>query len=435
MVCGTGGVFSGVTERQGHMAEQSTAGMKVFWLFLLIVLVGLGVWQGHRRLTAANPSAGVGGGGARGAMAVPVEVQPVTVGTIRDVRTFSGTLLPASHFVVAPKIAGRLALLTANVGDPVRNGQLLARIEDDEYVQRVEQFRAEVQVAEAAVTQAQSVLDVARREFARADALRRKEVASESELDASEAQFKSAEAGLQVALAQVAQRQAALRGAEIQLSYTTIHAVWENGGAPRVIGERFVDEGAMLRVGDPLLSVVDIGSLIAVITVIERDYPLMRVGQSATLTTDAYADRAFQGEVRRVAPLLQEASRQARVEIEVPNADGLLKPGMFMRVRLEFARKDDATLVPVAAIVRRDGATGVFAVDQETAVANFVPVTRGIVNSGHVEILQPPLSGVVVTLGQHLLADGSAVVLPGRGGGKPGAGRSGEEQPGGGARP
>jgi RND family efflux transporter MFP subunit len=149
-----------------------------------------------------------------------------------------------------------------------------------------------------------------------------------------------------------------------------------------------------------------------VIHVIERDYSEVRTGQEAILTTDAFPGRNFTGRVVRVAPLLKETSRQARVEIEVPNRDRLLKPGMFIRAQIQFARHENATVVPVTALAKRNNQQGVFIVDIKNMKAHFTPVTVGIVNGDLAEVVKPSLSGSVVTLGHHLLEDGSAIILP-----------------------
>jgi multidrug efflux pump subunit AcrA (membrane-fusion protein) len=100
--------------------------------------------------------------------------------------------------------------------------------------------------------------------------------------------------------------------------------------------------------------------------------------------------------------------------LEAPNPEYLLKPGMFVRVQVEFARREDATLVPLTALVRRNGKEGVFIVDIGNLKARFVPVTTGIINGELAEITEPQISGLVVTMGNHLLEDGSDIVLPKR---------------------
>ena len=85
---------------------------------------------------------------------------------------------------------------------------------------------------------------------------------------------------------------------------------------------------------------------------------------------------------------------------------------MFVRVRIEFDRHKDATVVPADALVKRNGKQGVFEVDRSQKKAHFIPVELGIVNGTQAEILNPPLSDAVVTLGQHLLEDGGNIILP-----------------------
>jgi len=215
-----------------------------------------------------------------------------------------------------------------------------------------------------------------------------------------------------VALAQVAEKEAALKAVQVRLSYTRIHANWEDGKAHRVVGERFMDEGAMLAPNASIVSILDIGSVTAVIHVIERDYPKLVIGQNAVVVTDAFPGKSFPGKIVRIAPLLRETSREARVELRVPNSGHVLKPGMFVRVQIEFQRHENAVVVPLTALTKRLGQQGVFVADRQEMKAHFVPVTLGIVNNEWAEVLKSPVSGWVVTLGQHLLEDGATIILP-----------------------
>ena len=380
-------------------------------LIFIVLLLGLIGWQVYERLA----SSGRPDGRPRGAIPVAVEIAPVQKMTLNDVGSFTGSLEPKSQFIVAPKIAGRLEKLFVKIGDPVKKDQLIAVLENDEFLQQVDQARAELEVAKANFQESRSSLEIAGREFERAKTLRQKKIASESELDAAEAQLTSQQAKHKVAVAQVAQKEAALKAAQVRLSYTQIRASWEDGDDTRVVGERFVDDGAMLAPNASIVSVLDIRTLIGVIYVIERDYSKVRIGQQASVSTDAFPGKTFPGTVVRVAPILKETSREARVEIEVPNPEGLLKPGMFIRVQIEFSRFDEATVVPISAIAKRNGRQGVFQVDMREMTAKFVPVDLGIVNNERAQILTPQITGQVVTLGHHLLEDGSSIILPGGG--------------------
>jgi len=381
---------------------------KVLIIIIGLTLIGLVGWRVYEKTSLLRKPAVK----QRRAIPVAVETKPVQKTNVRDIGLFTGTLCPKSQFIVAPKVAGRLEKLFVNIGDPVNRDQLIAVLEDAEHLQTVDQAYAELEVTKANLEESRSALDISQREFERAKVLRQKKIASESELDTAEALFKAQSAKHKVALAQVAQKEAALKGVKVRLSYTQIHASWEGNSGSRVVGERFVDEGAMLAPNTSIVSILDIDSLMALIYVIERDYSKVRIGQKGIVSTDAFPGMSFTGEVLRVAPLLKETSRQARVEIKVPNPEGLLKPGMFVRVQIEFAHKENATVVPVDALIKRKGVVGVFLGNLVEMKAHFVPVTLGIVNSEWAEVVTPSLHGSVVTMGHHLLEDGSTIILP-----------------------
>ncbi len=381
---------------------------KLVLLSLCVVIAVLLILQVSRRLS----DSGTGNRADRFGGAVAVETRPIRKGLIRDIGVFTGSFEPKSQFVVAPKVAGWLKELLVDVGDTVERNQIIAVLDDEEFAQHLEQARAELQVAGANAANCASDLDIARREYERAKALREKQIASASELDASEAEFNACQTRHKVSLAQVTQREAALKAAEVRLSYTQVQAFWEQGDQPRVVGERFVDEGTLLQANSPIVSILENDPLRAVVYVIEKDYPKVRIGQQAVLTTDAYPDRTFPGNIVRIAPLLKESSRQARLEVDVPNPDRLLKPGMFVRARVEFARHENAALIPLTALVKRNDTQGIFIADPQSLKARFVPVTTGIINGELAEVIEPEISGLVITLGNHLIEDGSDIVLP-----------------------
>ena len=373
-------------------------------------MTGLGFlgWQIYEKASASRK------GFKRERRNLPVAVEFVLVkkASIREVGRFTGSLDPLSECILAPKIAGRLEKILVNIGDKVKGGQLVAVLDDDEYRQQVSQARAELEVAQANLQERKSTIENAKREYERTITLRKKKIASESQLDAAESEFKTQQAKLKVATAQVSQKEAALKIAKVRLSYAQIKVTENNNNGCRVVGERFVDEGAMLAPNTPIVSVLDIEKLIAAIHVIERDYPKIQRGLEAVISTDAFPERTFNGKVIRIAPLLKEKSREARVEVEIPNVQNLLKPGMFVRVQIQFDEYENATVIPVAALVKRNGTQGVFLADLQEQKVRFVPVTIGIINGVQAQVLNPPITGAVVTLGHHLLEDGSSIVLP-----------------------
>ena len=382
---------------------------KIILIAVAAIIIGLVGWQVYQKAFKSSQGPGI----RNQAAPVAVEVTAVKKTTIRDYGNFTGTLVPKSQFMIAPKISGRLEKLMVNIGDRVTRNQLIAELDNEEYSQQVRQAEADLQVAQANLEESLSSLNVAQRELERIQELHKRGISADSELDAAKGAFTTQESRSKVAKAQVAHRRAALEAANVRLSYTKIRATWEDGSNSRVVGERLVHEGTMLTANAPILSILEIDPLLAVIHITDKDYFRIKKEQNAFISTDAIPDKAASGKIVRIAPLLQETSREARIEIEIPNPEELFKPGMFVSVQVEYAIHDNATVVPMSAVVKRDNRQGVFLADMENSIVRFVPVKVGISNSELAEIADPPsFSGFVVTLGQHLLADGSPIILP-----------------------
>lgn len=348
-----------------------------------------------------------GGGKSDGQRpAVAVEVAPVTFGPIAEVRSFTGTIFPYNQYVLAPKISGRVIEINKRIGDPVFEGELIAKIDDAEYQQAVRESEANLRIAEASMAESRSQLELARQEKERLKSLESRELATTAELETAVTNFEGRQARYQLALAQVEQRQAALESSRIRLGYTRLTA-----SSAGFIGERFVDEGALLAPNTAVVLVVGIDSVIVRTTITERDYGRIEQGQPADVLVDAFQSLRFSGTVARVAPMMQEASRMAEMEVEVANGSYMLKPGMFARIEVTTAEKDNAQLVPSSAVVERGGETVLFVIPDGEVVASFVRVITGIVTADHTEIIEPVIEGRVVTMGQHLLDEGSPVML------------------------
>ena len=138
----------------------------------------------------------------------------------------------------------------------------------------------------------------------------------------------------------------------------------------------------------PLFSVVDLDPVIAVFFVTERDYGRIVADQPAVLDVDAWPwAGTFPGRVARVSPVFDAASRQARVEVAVPNADAALKPGMFARVSVSLQQIEDAVTVPTDALTRRDGKSTVFVLSSDGQTVHQQEVRTGIIADDRVQLL------------------------------------------------
>jgi RND family efflux transporter MFP subunit len=375
----------------------------------LLLVAGVLGWLVLQRVDD-HGAVSVRSGGA--AKAVPVEVAPVRRGPMELKRTFSGALEARAQFVVAPKVSGRVERLYVNLADPVKRGQVVAELDNAEYVQAVAQSQADLAVAKANAAGARSALDIATRELVRMQTLKKRGMVSEAQLDTVRANQLDKKSQLAVAQALVRKAESELQSAKIRLGYTKVTAGWRDGSDRRFVAERFVDEGQTVTANGALLRIVELDAVKAVIFVAERDYARLDPGQPALLTTDAFPAKRFEGRIERIAPVFREATRQARVELIVPNKELLLKPGMFVRATVVLDRIADAAQVPEQALTERNGENGVFVVNEDGQSVAWRKVNIGIRQDGRVQVTGRGLAGRVVMLGQQLLKDGSAITLP-----------------------
>lgn len=343
---------------------------------------------------------------------VPVQVVRIEHGPIALQRSFSGELEALAEFVVSPKVSGRVERVLVNVADTVRRGQVVAELDNDEYVQAVAQARADLAVARAKRSEAVSALEIAEREFKRTESLLKRKIASVSEFDVSRQDLLAKQAQLEVAEAQIKKAESSLQTANIRLGYTQVTAGWSGGGDQRIVAERFVDEGQTVAANAPLLSIVELNPIVGVMFITEKDYARMQTGQPVTLTTDAYPGERYTGRIDRIAPVFRKTSRQARIEMTVDNPRHRLKPGMFIRATVVLARVANAVIVPEQALTIRNDQSGIFIVNPDGQTVAWHDVTVGIRDNGRVQVTGKALSGRVVILGQQLLADGSPITIP-----------------------
>ncbi|WPL11715.1 Macrolide-specific efflux protein MacA precursor [Thiorhodovibrio litoralis] len=372
---------------------------------LILGVAGLLVWGLYHQLTqtattTANKPA---------SLPVPVEVAPVENGPIELRRIFTGTLEAHAEFVAAPKVSGRVVALHADLADGVTRGQVVAVLDDAEYVQDVARAQADLAVAKASQIEADSLLKIADRDLERVDRLQTRGVSSQSQRDIAKAEQLAKQAQVAVTSAKVTSAEANLETARIRLGYTQVNAGWRGGSEQRVVAERYVDEGETVAANAPLLRIVELDPITAVFYVTERDYAQLQPGQAATLSTDAFPNEHFQGSIQRIAPVFRETSRQARIELRVANPEQRLKPGMFIRATVILAREEEAVMVPGQALTTREGQDGVFLVSGDGAQAQWCVVQRGIQQDARVQVTGEGIAGQVVVLGQQLLEDGSPI--------------------------
>ena len=357
--------------------------------------------------------------GARPPM--PVEFADVKRTAVAEQILVVGNLIGEATVQVVPRVNGRLQSVEVKLGDPVRRGQVIARVEDREIQEQVHQAEASHQVSQASIRQRDADLKLAKTNLDRSKSLYERQLLPQQTYDDTQARYEAALAQTDLARAQFEQAKARLDELKITLSNTLIVSPVDG-----FVGKRFLDPGAFASTNAPVVSVVDISLVRMVANLVERDVRRVPAGTRAQVEVDAFPGEKFAGRVSRVAPVFDPATRTAEMEIEVPNPGFRLKPGMYARVQLTVDTRADALTIPRAALVAIDGKNGVFVAVQPEApqpaattsggqqpalTARFTPVDVGIRDGEHIEITAGLKEGVrVITTGAGALKDGDRVV-------------------------
>jgi RND family efflux transporter MFP subunit len=374
---------------------------------------------------------GGGGGFGRGGPRPPltVELTPVTRRTMVDMVTVVGNLIGAATVDAVPRGQGRLDAVYVKLGDPVRRGQAIAKIEDREIVEQINQAEATYNVSQATIRQREADLKLAKNNLERSRSLFERDLLPRQTFDDTDARYQAAVAQLELAHAQMAQSKARLDELKINLANTVIVSPVDG-----FVGKRTLDPGASVGVNTSFISVVDIRTVRLVINVIEKDLRRITLGTTGEVEVDAYPGEKFNGHVARLAPILDPATRTAQVEIEIPNPRFRLKPGMYARVRFTVERHENALVVPTGAVVDLQGNIGVWVPPGEGDSPQFQPVKIGIEQQDFTELLSGVTEGQqIISTGAAALRQGDRIVLAGeRGGGnRAGGGRAGGRRGGG----
>ena len=296
----------------------------------------------------------------------------ITVGTVSpvngdlDIRlTFTADVTPNQVVNLFSRVDGYIANLHADKGDFVKRGQLLIEIDHTDYQHAVNQAKANLASAHAKVAQQQAALRHAALTLDRMKALIKDQFVSQQDLDNAQVAFDAAVAVLDSLHAQVTQMEVALAQAETNLAYSYIRAPFAG-----YVAERNLDTGAYVTgataststMSRGMLSLHDIDTVRVLIEVVEKDVPLIAIGQKAELRAEAYPDHVFEGTVTRIVQALNRATRTMTVEIDLPNKDRRLKGGMFARVEVMVGTHRDAVQIPIDAVSRLEEAQYVFVV-------------------------------------------------------------------------
>ena len=344
------------------------------------VLIGLcavaacaaaGLW-GTRALLGQESEAG----GPPPQSQVAVGVTRPQTQTIDDAVTAVGTLMPLRTVALTPTVPGRVTAVPVASGQRVDAGDLLIQLDD--------------RAARATLAEAEATLAEASQQFARVDELADRNTAAETQLESARAAYARAEAAAMQA-----------RAALEDLSITAPFA--------GTLGLIDVEPGAVLDGSTPVTDLSDLSVVQVSASLPERYYDRVAAGQGVSITTPAYPDATFEGEVTVRAPQIDLATRSFSIRAEIPNPDGRLVGGMFADARLVFGTYDGLA-IPDDAIISEGLTTYVYVARDGAAARTDVSVGRSVGELTEVSDGLSPQDDVVIS-GWANLTDGAPVQI------------------------
>jgi len=356
-------------------------------------------WRLARRLAVLGIAALAAG--CKGEAAVEEEVvRPVKVAVVAPAPngrtlTYSGVVRPRIESAIGFRVGGKIVERAVSVGDRVKFGQLIARIDDTD-------LKLAQNSAKAAVASARTRRDVARDNLERAKPLLAKQYISQAAYDIRLNEFDAATSALESAEAQ-------LRQAANAVSYATLKAD-KAGIVTAVTGE----PGQVVSPGQTVIALAEAGETEIAIAVPEQDAGRIAVGQRAAITLWAGPRAKSEGRIREIAGQADAASRTYAVRVAAANPPPGMRLGMTATVAIRIDEGTAGLLVPLTALAEADGAPVVFVVDAGRKAVRRTPVTIAGTAAEGVRIADGLSAGdLVVTAGVQFLRDGMRVRLPG----------------------
>lgn len=310
----------------------------------------------------------------KGPEAIPVEVARATTRSIAASYAGTAPLEARGESQVVAKTSGIALDVYADVGQQVHAGQPLVRIDRDRAALQVAQADAQVRKLEA--------------NYRRAAQLVEQKMVSINDVDQLRYDLDNARANLHLA--------------QLELSYGTITAPISG-----VVASRSIKPGNLVQINTPIFTIVDTSRLEATLNAPEREIETLKPGQAVELTVDALPGKVFTGRIDRVSPVVDSGSGTFRV-ICAFDGGGLLQPGMFGRIRINYDRRADALAIPRAALLEDGGTPAVFTV--KDGKATRAQLKLGYVDGEWVEVRGGLHAGdPVVVAGKSALREGSVV--------------------------
>lgn len=271
-------------------------------------------------------------------------------GRIEDTVSAIGALQPLQYVDVGTQVTGQLKTLNVEIGDTVKQGQLVAEIDPTLLQARVDSTKATLQNLRAQLVDRQAQAKFAQQQFARNRELMKADAVAEEVLQQSEAAAVQAEAQVESLRAQIRQNESSLTADEANLRYTKIFAPM--AGTVVSLTARQGQTLVSSQQAPTILRIADLSTMTVWAQASEADVPKVQVGMPVYFNTLGLPERRWTGKVRQILPTPETVNNVIlyNVLFDAANPDGVLKPQMSAQVYFLLARADNALLIPANAL-------------------------------------------------------------------------------------
>jgi len=330
---------------QARTRPRSTPWFRLIAGAVILALLAGGLWYWQQRRAAAAES--------------PYRTTTVERGNIRVAISATGTLSATSTIIVGSQISGQILEVLADFNDPVKKGQVIARIDPSTYEAQIQQGTAQIASARASLAQAQATLRNAELDFQRKNELAGRQLVSRSDVDLARAALEQARAQINASQAQIRQQSASTQTTQVNLDRTVIRSPVDG-----VVLVRSVEPGqtvaASMSAPELFQIAENLQRMKIELAVDEADIGQVEAGQGVSFTVDAFPDRRFRGVVEqlRLAATTTNNVVTYPVVVAVDNSDGTLLPGLTVNAEIEVNRRDGVLKIANAALRYNPASTG-----------------------------------------------------------------------------
>ncbi len=325
--------------------------------------------------------------------------------------TRAGTIKACDRARLAPPTGGKIDYLPVKKGDHVKKGQLLLELWNKDFRAALELAQRDAVASQARAEQACIAAKVARNDFDRVNQLVAKGLVSIDSVEKTKGDAEAKEAMCRAVNEDTKVSQARIDQAQANLERTRLRAPFD-GVVAEINGEigEFVTPSPIGIPTPPAVDIVDTSCIYVTAPIDEVDAPRIRKGMSARVTLDAFKDKFFPAHVRRVAPYVLEAEKQARtveIEAELESKEGLdLLPGYSADVEVIIDRHPDSLRIPTRSLVQGDS---VYVFDADAGKVRLRKIKKGLANWEFTEVLAGVKAGeqIVTSIDREGLADGA----------------------------